>query len=345
MNQHGYAVAIVGASGEVGRSMIETLERYPIPVSSLRLLASKRSAGKTLLFKKEPIVIEELSEDSFEGIDLAFFSAGGSVSLKYAPIAVSKGAVVIDNTSAFRMDPTIPLVVPEVNAHVLSKNTPLIANPNCSTIQLVVALKPLIEAYGIESVNVSTYQAISGAGAKALYEYEQELSDESYEPQILPTRSDEIYYQIAHNVIPQIDVFLSSGYTKEEIKMINETQKILDDYELKVNATCVRVPVRYGHSVSVTVKLKKPVNDRKEIIEVFKQSPDVILRDNILHQEYPMPSYLAHQDEVFVGRVRKDLFEENVVHFWVVADNILKGAALNSVQIAYYMHRHGLLGD
>ena len=297
------------------------------------------------MFKKEPIVIEELSEDSFEGIDLAFFSAGGSVSLKYAPIAVSKGAVVIDNTSAFRMDPTIPLVVPEVNAHVLSKNTPLIANPNCSTIQLVVALKPLIEAYGIESVNVSTYQAISGAGAKALYEYEQELSDESYEPQILPTRSDEIYYQIAHNVIPQIDVFLSSGYTKEEIKMINETQKILDDYELKVNATCVRVPVRYGHSVSVTVKLKKPVNDREEIIEVFKQSPDVILRDNILHQEYPMPSYLAHQDEVFVGRVRKDLFEENVVHFWVVADNILKGAALNSVQIAYYMHRHGLLGD
>ena len=322
MDQHGYAVAIVGASGEVGRSMIETLERYPIPVSSLRLLASKRSAGKTLLFKKEPIVIEELSEDSFEGIDLAFFS-----------------------TSAFRMDPTIPLVVPEVNAHVLSKNTRLIANPNCSTIQLVVALKPLIEAYGIESVNVSTYQAISGAGAKALYEYEQELSDESYEPQILPTRSDEIYYQIAHNVIPQIDVFLSSGYTKEEIKMINETQKILDDYELKVNATCVRVPVRYGHSVSVTVKLKKPVKDREEIIEVFKESPDVILRDNILHQEYPMPSYLAHQDEVFVGRVRKDLFEENVVHFWVVADNILKGAALNSVQIAYYMHRHGLLGD
>lgn len=345
MNQNGYAVAIVGASGEVGRSMIETLERYPIPVSSLRLLASKRSAGKTLLFKNEPIVIEELTEDSFEGIDLAFFSAGGSVSLKYAPIAVSKGAVVIDNTSAFRMDPTIPLVVPEVNAHVLSKDTRLIANPNCSTIQLVVALKPLMETYGIESVNVSTYQAISGAGAKALYEYEQELSDESYEPQILPTRSDEIYYQIAHNVIPQIDVFLSSGYTKEEIKMINETQKILDDYELKVNATCVRVPVRYGHSVSTTVKLKKTVKNREEIIEVFKQSPDIILRDNILHQEYPMPSYLAHRDEVFVGRVRKDLFEENVVHFWVVADNILKGAALNSVQIAYYMHRHGLLGD
>lgn len=345
MNQNGYAVAIVGASGEVGRSMIETLERYPIPVSSLRLLASKRSAGKTLLFKNDPIVIEELTENSFDGIDLAFFSAGGSVSLKYAPIAVSKGAVVIDNTSAFRMDPMIPLVVPEVNAHVLSKETRLIANPNCSTIQLVVALKPLVEAYGIESVNVSTYQAISGAGAKALYEYEQELNDDSYEPHILPTRSDEIYYQIAHNVIPQIDVFMSSGYTKEEIKMINETKKILEDDELKVNATCARVPVRYGHSVSTSVKLKKAIQSREEIMELFKQSQDVILCDDINHQEYPMPVYLAHRDEVFVGRVRKDLFEDDIIHFWVVADNILKGAALNSVQIAYYMHRHGLLGD
>ncbi len=345
MNQNGYAVAIVGASGEVGRSMIETLERYPIPVSSLRLLASKRSAGKILLFKNHPIVIEELSENSFDGIDLAFFSAGGSVSLKYAPIAVSKGAVVIDNTSAFRMDPMIPLVVPEVNAHVLSKETRLIANPNCSTIQLVVALKPLVETYGIESVNASTYQAISGAGAKALYEYEQELIDDSYEPKILPTRSDEIYYQIAHNVIPQIDVFMSSGYTKEEVKMINETKKILEDDELKVNATCARVPVRYGHSVSTSVKLKKAIQSREEIIELFKQSQDVILRDDINHQEYPMPVYLAHQDEVFVGRIRKDLFEDDIIHFWVVADNILKGAALNSVQIAYYMHRHGLLGD
>ena len=233
MKQNGYAVAIVGASGEVGRSMIETLERYPIPVSSLKLLASKRSVGKEMSFKGESIAIEELTEDSFDGIDLVFFSAGGSVSLKYAPLAVEKGAVVIDNTSAFRMHPDIPLVVPEVNAHVLSKQTRLIANPNCSTIQLVVALNPLVDNYGVDSVNVSTYQAVSGAGAKALYEYEQELVDKSYEPQILPTRSDKVYYQIAHNVI----------------------------------------------------------------------------------------------------------------HFWVVADNILKGAALNSVQIAYYMHRHGMLGD
>ncbi|MBQ1770258.1 MAG: aspartate-semialdehyde dehydrogenase [Turicibacter sp.] len=345
MKQNGYAVAIVGASGEVGRSMIETLERYPIPVASLKLLASKRSAGKEMSFKGESIIIEELTEDSFDGIDLVFFSAGGSVSLKYAPIAVEKGAVVIDNTSAFRMHPDIPLVVPEVNAHVLSKQTRLIANPNCSTIQLVVALNPLVDNYGVDSVNVSTYQAVSGAGAKALYEYEQELIDKNYEPQILPTRSDEVYYQIAHNVIPQIDVFLESGYTKEEIKMINETQKILGDDSLKVNATCARVPVRYGHSLSTTVKLKRVIKNREEILELFRKTPDIILRDDITQQDYPMPVYLAHQDEVFVGRVRKDLFEDNVIHFWVVADNILKGAALNSVQIAYYMHRHGMLGD
>lgn len=345
MDQRGYSVAIVGASGEVGRSMIATLERYPIPVSSLRLLASKRSVGKEMSFRNQVIKVEELTEDSFEGIDLVFFSAGGSVSFKYAPIAVSKGAIVIDNTSAFRMDERIPLVVPEVNAHTLSKETRLIANPNCSTIQLVVALKPLVETYGIKSVNVSTYQAISGAGAKALYEYEEELKDEDYLPQILPTRGDEVHYRIAHNVIPQIDSFTENGYTKEEIKMINETRKILEDQELKVNATCARVPVRYGHSVCATVKLNCGVKDRDEIMGIFKKSPDVVLMDDTAHQEYPMAAYLAHKDEVFVGRIRKDLFEEDVIHLWIVADNILKGAALNSVQIAYYMHHHGLLGD
>ena len=345
MDQHGYSVAIVGASGEVGRSMIATLERYPIPVSSLRLLASKRSAGKEMRFRNQSVKIEELTEDSFEGIDIAFFSAGGAISLKFAPIAISKGAVVIDNTSAFRMDEEIPLVVPEVNAHTLTKETHLIANPNCSTIQLVVALKPLVEAYGIKSVNVSTYQAISGAGAKALYEYEEELKDEDYVPQILPTRGDAIHYKIAHNVIPQIDSFTETGYTKEEIKMINETRKILGDYKLNVNATCARVPVRYGHSVCATVKLNRNVTDRDEIMDLFKHSPDVVLMDDMAHQQYPMAAYLAHQDDVYVGRIRKDLFEEDVIHLWIVADNILKGAALNSVQIAYYMHRHGLLGD
>ncbi len=345
MNRYGYSVAIVGASGEVGKSMVETLERYPIPVTSLKLLASSRSAGKSMVFKGQPLIIEELTENSFDGIDLAFFSAGGSVSEKFAPIAVSKGAVVIDNTSAFRMHQDIPLVVPEVNADVLTHETKLIANPNCSTIQLVVALKSLMDVYGIESVNVATYQAISGAGAKALYEYNQELEQDDYVPQILPTRSDKVHYQMAHNVIPQIDVFMENGYTKEEIKMINETRKILSDSSLKVNATCARVPVRYGHSVCATVKLKGPVQNRQEIMDLFKNSSDVVLYDEIESQKYPMAYYLAHHDDVYVGRIRKDLFEDDVIHLWIVADNILKGAALNSVQIAYYMHRHGLLGD
>lgn len=345
MNQEGYSVAIVGATGEVGRHMIETLERYPIPVSSLRLLASKRSVGKQFTFRGKVVEVEELKEESFENIDFALFSAGGDISLKYAPLAVEQGAVVIDNTSAFRMHPDIPLVVPEVNAHVLTKETKLIANPNCSTIQLVVALKPLLDTYGIESVNVSTYQAISGAGAKALAEYDGELREKDYEPSILPTRSNENHYRIAHNVIPQIDVFTETGYTKEEIKMINETQKILDDATLMVNATCVRVPVRYGHSISTTVKLKEKVESREEILELFDLTPDVNLMDDIDEQRYPMPVYLAGKDDVYVGRVRKDMYYEDVVHFWVVADNVLKGAALNSVQIAYYMHRHGLLGD
>ena len=345
MNQEGYSVAIVGATGEVGRHMIETLERYPIPVSSLRLLASKRSVGKKFSFRDKEIEVEELKEDSFTNIDFALFSAGGDISLKYAPLAVEQGAVVIDNTSAFRMYSDIPLVVPEVNAHVLTKETKLIANPNCSTIQLVVALKPLLETYGIESVNVSTYQAISGAGAKALAEFDNELKDKDYSPSVLPTGSNKNHYHIAHNVIPQIDVFMDSGYTKEEIKMINETQKILETSDLKVNATCVRVPVRYGHSISTTVKLKETVASRDEVVELFTQTPDVVLMDNLDEQIYPMPVYLEGQDDVYVGRVRKDLYADDVVHFWVVADNVLKGAALNSVQIAYYMHRNGLLGD
>ncbi|HAX72602.1 MAG TPA: aspartate-semialdehyde dehydrogenase [Firmicutes bacterium] len=345
MHPLGYSVAIVGATGEVGKCMIKTLERYPIPVRSLRLLASKRSVGKKIQFRNQWYEVEELNETSFEGVELALFSAGGSISEIYAPIAVRSGAVVVDNTSAFRMQADIPLVVPEVNADTLTKETKLIANPNCSTIQLVVALKPLADEYGVESVNVSTYQAISGAGAKALEEFDLELQEEAYEPKILPTRDNLHHYQIAHNVIPQIDKFLESGYTKEEIKMINETKKILDNQMIKVNATCVRVPVRYGHSVSATVKLKRPVTSRQEILDLFKETPNVILLDNIDEQSYPMPYYLAGKDEVYVGRIRKDLNEDTVIHLFIVADNILKGAALNSVQIAYYMHRHGLLGD
>jgi len=345
MNQAGYSVAIVGATGEVGSHMIETLERYPIPVASLLLLASKKSVGKQLRFHNQNILVEELTEDSFANIDIALFSAGGEISLKYAPNAVAQGAVVIDNTSAFRLNPKIPLVVPEVNAHVLTKDSRLIANPNCSTIQLVVALKPLLDTYGIESINVSTYQAISGVGAKALAEYDAELQDENYVPSILPTGVGQKFYKMLHNVIPQIDVFTESGYTKEELKMINETQKILENPTLMVNATCVRVPVRYGHSISTSVKLKEKVKNREELLALFEKSPDIVLFDKVEEQHYPMPLYLAGQDDVYIGRIRKDLFHDDVTHFWVVADNVLKGAALNSVQIAYYMHRHGLLGD
>jgi len=345
MNQEGCSVAIVGVTGEVGRQMLKVLERYPIPLSSLRLLASSRSIGKKFCFREEELTVEELKEDSFANVELALFSAGKEVSLKYVPLALDQGAVVIDNTSAFRMDDNIPLVVPEVNAYILSKETKLIANPNCSTIQLVVALKSLVNKYGVESVNVSTYQAISGAGAKALNEYEQELQDKVHIPAVLPTSSDQKFYHIAHNVIPQIDTFTESGYTKEELKMINETRKILNDQSLRMNATCVRVPVRYGHSISTTVKLKEKIKNRNEILELFSQSSDINLYDSIQEQLYPMPAYLANQDDVYVGRIRKDLFEDDMIHFWIVADNLLKGAALNSVQIAYYLYQHGWLGD
>ncbi|MGL4336647.1 MAG: aspartate-semialdehyde dehydrogenase [Turicibacter sp.] len=345
MQEHGYAVAIVGATGEVGRSMIKTLERYPLPVASLRLLASKRSVGKKFQFRDEWVAVEELTKDSFNQIDLALFSAGGSVSETYAPIAVAAGAVVVDNTSAFRMKDEIPLVVPEVNPEMLTKDTRLIANPNCSTIQLVVALKPLVDMFGIDSVNVATYQAISGAGAKAIDEFEKELIEETYQPMILPVRDEKKHYKMTENVIPQIDKFLDNGYTKEEIKMINETRKILNDATLKVNATCVRVPVKYGHSVSATVKLKQKITDRHQIMDLFRETPYLVLMDDITHQEYPMPYYLGGKDDVYIGRVRRDMDDEFTIHIWIVADNILKGAALNSVQIAYYMHRHGLLGD
>ena len=345
MSQVGLHVAIVGATGEVGRQIIKVLERSQIPISSLRLLASKKSAGKKFLFRGTPRIVEQLNENAFKGTHLAFFSAGGTISLKYVQAALKEGAVVIDNTSAFRMNQDVSLVVPEVNAHTITATTKLIANPNCSTIQLVVALKPLLETYGLESVNVATYQAISGAGTKALLEYDRELKDTAYRPRILPAATDQKFYQIAHNIIPQVDVFTESGYTKEELKMINETQKILNDLTLKVNATCVRVPVRYGHSLAITVKLKTEIKSREEILELFGRNSDTILHDHIKEQIYPMPVYLAHHDGVYVGRIRKDLFCDRTVHLWVVTDNILKGAALNSVQIADYMHSKGLLGD
>ena len=327
----GYNIAIVGATGLVGQAMISLLELGELPVKSLKLLASERSVGKEFDFKGRKCVVEETTDSSFEGIDIAFFSAGGKISKRFAEVAVAAGSVVIDNTSAFRMDEDIPLIVPEVNGHVLSRDSKLIANPNCSTIQLVVALKALVDEYGIEDVNVATYQAISGAGAQAVSEYERQL-EEGIDGDVKP---------FFNNVIPQIDVFDDSGYTFEELKMVNETRKILDDDSLKVNATCVRVPVRNCHSVAVSVKCKSDVSTNS-VVEVFAAS-DVVVGNGREEDVYPMPVDVDGRRAVFVGRVRRDLFDSRVVHFFVVADNLLKGAALNSVQIACYMHGKGLV--
>ncbi len=345
MDQNGYAVAIVGATGEVGQAMIKTLERYPLPVKSLKLLASRRSAGKQIAFKQSLLTVEELTHDSFENIEIALFSAGGDVSKTYVPSATKAGALVIDNTSVFRMVEEIPLVVPELNISDVSKSTQIIANPNCSTIQLVMALAPLQEAYGIERVDVSTYQAVSGAGAKAIQEYELECQNSSYEPKVLPVRSEAKHYQMVGNVIPQIDVFLPNGYTKEEIKMINETKKILHEPKLSVSATCVRVPVIYGHSVSATIKLNTPISSKRELLMLVEKTSYLTLLDDCDAQIYPMPIHATTADDVFVGRIRQDLFDPTIVHLFIVANNILKGAALNSVQIATTLHQIGWFGD
>ncbi len=345
MDKNGYCVAIVGATGEVGRMMIKTLERYPIPVKSLKLLASHRSVGKQFEFREVRVAVEELTHDSFDGVDIALFSAGGDISKQYVSSAVQSGAVVIDNTSVYRMDEDIPLVVPEINLSDIDQDHRVIANPNCSTIQLVIALKPLMQTYGIKRVDVSTYQAISGAGAKAIEEYELERLNEEYVPTVLPVRSEAKHFKIDGNVIPQIDVFLSNAYTKEEMKMINETKKILHHETLQMSATCVRVPVLYGHSVSATIQLENPVKTLTELKGLFKNTPYLCLVDDLDTQTYPMPLDVLEVDEVLVGRVRRDLFDDKVIHLFVVANNILKGAALNSVQIAYALHQKDWFGD
>jgi aspartate-semialdehyde dehydrogenase len=325
-----YNVAIVGATGAVGQRMIETLERRNFPVNEMRLLASSHSAGKTLTYKGRLIVVEELTETSFENIDIALFSAGGSVSAKYAPFAVKSGAVVIDNTSHFRMNDDIPLVVPEVNPEDIFKHNGIIANPNCSTIQMVLALKPIDDKYGLKRVVVSTYQAVSGAGKKAVEELKEStaafLNKENYAPKKFP-------HPISFNVIPQIDVFEDNGYTKEEMKMVNETKKIMHNDQIEVNATCVRIPVIVGHSESVYVETEKEINT-KEIKSLWEEFDGLKIIDDPEEQMYPMPRNSEGVYDTMVGRLRKDLFKENAVSFWVVSDNLLKGAALNAVQIA-----------
>ena len=317
-----YNVAIVGATGNVGRKFLEILEERNFPVKELYLFASKRSAGKTLKFKGEDVLVEELCEGNIENkkIDFALFSAGGSVSLEFAPIFAKHGAVVIDNSSAWRMDKEVPLVVPEVNPEDVKWHKGIIANPNCSTIQAMVALKPLYDKYGIKRIVYSTYQAVSGAGIQGILDLQEGTTKK-------------FPYPILGNVIPHIDVFLDNGYTKEEIKMIEETKKILHDDNLRITATTVRVPVLNAHSESINVELNSEF-ELENVVDLFNNSKGIIVHDDVENLKYPTPLGLSGKDEVFVGRIRRDFSLDNGLNLWVVADNIRKGAALNAIQIA-----------
>jgi aspartate-semialdehyde dehydrogenase len=343
----GFHVAVVGATGAVGEQMIKTLENRDFPISKLTLLSSKRSAGKKLVFKGKEVLVQEATPNSFEGVQIALFSAGGSVSKELAPEAVKRGAIVVDNTSAFRMDENTPLVVPEVNEHVLHTHNGIIANPNCSTIQMVVALEPLRKAFGLKRVIVSTYQAVSGAGAAAVKELMDQtksiIDGEEFKPSILPVGSDEKKYQIAFNAIPQIDKFQDNGFTFEEMKMINETKKIMEMDELQVAATCVRLPVATGHSESLFIEVEKAGVTAEEVQKLLAEADGVVLQDNIKEQVYPMPAHSVGKNDVFVGRIRKDLTDDKGFHMWVVSDNLLKGAAWNSVQIAESLVKLGIV--
>ena len=329
-----YNIAVVGATGMVGRTFLKVLEEINLPVENYYLLASSRSAGSKITFMGKEYTIEELNENSFDrDIDIALFSAGGSTSEKFAPIAASKGVVVIDNSSAWRMDPKVPLVVPEVNPEDLKWHNGIIANPNCSTIQAMVALRPLQLKYGIKRIVYSTYQAVSGAGMGGYQDLENGIKG------MAPKKFN---HPIFNNCLPQIDVFLPNGYTKEEMKMVNETKKILGDDNMKITATTVRVPVFDCHSESINVELEKPF-DLDELKNVLANAPGLVLEDDIDNCVYPMAVNAKGKNETFVGRVRRDESLDNGINLWVVADNIRKGAATNAVQIAQKMIEMGLI--
>ena len=334
-NPKQYNVAVVGASGAVGEEILRILEEIDFPLNNLIPLASSRSAGNTIEFNGNDIVIKELTETVFaeEEIEIALFSAGGSVSAKFAPYAAKAGAVVIDNTSHFRMDEEVPLVVPEVNPEDIAswRKRGIIANPNCSTIQMVQALKPLDNAYDLIRVDVSTYQATSGAGKTAMEELVTQMQD-FFAFNLDASEHKSFPHQIALNVIPQIDVFTENGYTKEEMKMVNETCKILHK-NVEVSATCVRVPTLRGHAESLTLTFDSYVN-ADEARELLSKAPNIVILDNPQESEYPMPAACVDQNETFVGRIRNDTYRENILHLWVVADNLRVGAATNAVRIA-----------
>ncbi|MCH5351608.1 MAG: aspartate-semialdehyde dehydrogenase [Clostridiales bacterium] len=324
-------IAVVGATGVVGRMMLKVLEERSFPIDNLYLFASKRSAGKTIAFCGKDCTVRELTEKSIKNVSVnyALFSAGGDVSNRYAKAFVSCGGVVIDNSSCWRMDNSVPLVVPEVNGETAFNNSGIIANPNCSTIQAVVALKPLHDAFKIKRIVYSTYQAVSGAGKQGLDDLRNGI--DGAPPQKFP-------HPIAFNVLPHIDVFSDDGYTKEERKMIVETKKILGDDSIRITATAVRVPVCYGHSESINIEFHMPVT-REAALKVLHNAPGIVVRDDVQNNLYPMPIEAEGRDEVFVGRIREDKSVENGLNIWVVADNIRKGAATNAVQIAELLHR------
>ena len=323
-------VAVVGATGAVGREMVSILEERDFPFADLKLLATERSAGTVMTCKGEEYVVEVTTPDSFEGIDIALFSAGSTASKKLAPEAVKRGAIVVDNSSAYRMDPEVPLVVPEVNPDDIFKNKGIIANPNCSTIQMVAALQPIYKEVGIDRIVVSTYQAVSGTGKDAMDELEEQTksiaNNEEVEADVYP-------HQISQNVLPHIDIFFDDGYTKEEKKMVNETQKIMGDDNIKVTATAARVPVAIGHAEAVNVELKKELT-AQQARKLLDQAPGVKVVDNPEENEYPMQIDAESTDDVLVGRVREDKTVEHGLDLWIVANNLRKGAALNTIQIA-----------
>lgn len=337
MSEKMFTVAVAGATGAVGNQMIACLEEMDFPVRSIRFLASKRSAGRTLGFKGDQVAVAELREDSFKGVDIALFSAGGATSLKFAPLAAADGCVVIDNSSAWRMDPDVPLVVPEVNPSAIAQYTRkgIIANPNCSTIQMVVALYPIHQKYRIRRIVVSTYQAVSGTGKKAI----NELFDQTRAMINFIDYRREVYpHRIAFNCLPHIDVFQENGYTKEEMKMLNETRKIFDDDRIGVSATTVRVPVFFSHSEAINIETELPV-DAAAVKDLLADAPGVKVVDDPANNIYPLATDAAGQDLTLVGRIRNDESIPNGINMWVVADNIRKGAATNAVQIAQILAR------
>ena len=340
-----YNVAILGATGAVGQEFINLIEERNFPFSGMKLLASARSAGKKLKVAGQEYIVEEATPESFAGVDIALF-AGGAASKTFAPHAVKAGAVVIDNSSAFRMDPNVPLVVPEVNPEAVRTHQGIIANPNCSTIIMVMALKPIHDRARIKRVVVSTYQAVSGAGKEGIDELTDQVKaiseGRSVEANILPSASLPKHYQIAFNLLPQIDVFLEDGYTKEEMKMVHETRKIMNTPDMAITATTIRVPVYRSHSESVNLELESPLSvaETKEVLAAF---PGIIVQDNPSEMEYPMPLFTSSRDEVFVGRIRTDESVKYGLNLWVVGDQIRKGAALNALQIDELMIAQNLL--